>query len=232
MLQYTRRGWRATVASGSRPRPSRASGRRLLMKTSAVASSSSRCSRPSGSAQVEDDAALAPVVEREGRVRHVVVDAQRAEDLAHRVAGRRLDLDDVGAPVGQQRRGRRGGHPDAQLDDPQVGEGREPRRRVGAHRPTPERTGHDPLAEKVLHHLAGGVERQLVDELDRPGDLVVGHLVAAPVDDRRRSTPPVTGARRRPCRPRRGARRGCRSPRPARCRGGAGGRSRSRPGRR
>ena len=80
-----------------------------------------------GSAQVEHDAAFAPVVEREGRVRHVAVDAQRPEHLAHGVARRGLDLDDVGSPVGQQRSGRRCGDPDAQLDDPQVCEAGEPR---------------------------------------------------------------------------------------------------------
>ena len=67
-------------------------------------------------------------------------------------------------------------------------------------------------AEGLLHDLAGGVERELVDELDRPGHLVVGHL-------RRGTTPMISSAdggvararrRRRPCPPRRGARRGCR----------------------
>ena len=76
--------------AGSRSSPSRASGRRLLMKTSAVASSSSSCRAVAFGAQVEDDAALAPVVEGEGRVRQVLADADRPEDVAHRVAGRRL----------------------------------------------------------------------------------------------------------------------------------------------
>src|ERR1035437_3068455 len=49
MLQYTRCGWRATVSVAARPRPSRESGRRLLMKTSAEASRSSRCCRSSSS---------------------------------------------------------------------------------------------------------------------------------------------------------------------------------------
>ncbi len=96
-----------------------------------------------GLAQVEHDAALAPVVEGERRVGHVdterhlltvrgtsagaflyrvVVDAERPEHAAHGVAGGRLDLDDLGAPVGHQRGGGRGRHPHAQLDDAQPGE--------------------------------------------------------------------------------------------------------------
>ena len=168
-----------------------------------------------GLPQVEHHAALAPVVEREGRVRHVAVDAQRPEHLAHRIAGRCFDLDHVGAPVGQQGGRRRSGDPDAQLHDPQVGERREPRRRVGAHPSTPERRGTTRSRSSVLDDLPGGVDRQLVDQLHGPGDLVIGHLVAAPVDDggaRRRRR---TGERRRPCRPRRGARPGRRSRRPA-----------------
>ncbi len=88
-----------------------------------------------GIAQVEHDAALAPVVEREGRVRHVVVDAQRSEHATHRITGGRLDLDHVRAPVGEQGRGRRRGHPHPELDDAQVGERLESTIRV-AHRPT------------------------------------------------------------------------------------------------
>ena len=81
-----------------------------------------------GIAEVEDHAALAPVVEGEGRVRHLVADAQGPEHAAHRVAGGRLDLDDLGAPVGQQRGGCRRRHPHAELDDPEVGERAEARR--------------------------------------------------------------------------------------------------------
>ena len=94
-----------------------------------------------GLPEVEHHAALAPVVERERRVRHVAVDAQRPEHLSHRITARCFDLDHVGAPVGQEGRRRRSGDPDAHLHDPQVGERREPRRRVGAHPPTRERWG-------------------------------------------------------------------------------------------
>src|SRR3546814_7930339 len=67
--------------------------------------------------QVEDDAALAAVVELE---HGVVVDgaAEERPEGACRVAGGRFDLDDVGAPVGQQARRSRPGHPHAELHHP------------------------------------------------------------------------------------------------------------------
>ena len=77
-------------------------------------------------AQVEDDAAFAAIVLREGRVGEVLAaDAERPEGPAHGVTRRRLDLDDVGAPVGQEGAGRRRGDPDPHLDDAQAGEGGE-----------------------------------------------------------------------------------------------------------
>ena len=75
-----------------------------------------------GVAHVEDDAALAPVVLREGGVRQVPADAEGTEGAAHRVAVGRLHLDDVRAPVGQQRAGRGCGDPDTHLDHPQAGQ--------------------------------------------------------------------------------------------------------------
>ena len=78
-----------------------------------------------GLAQVEDDAALAPVVLREGGVREVLADAQGAEGTAHGVTVGRLHLDDIRAPVGQQGAGGRCGHPDTHLDDAQPTEGGE-----------------------------------------------------------------------------------------------------------
>ena len=177
------------MAAGSRPRPSSASGRRLVRKTSAVDEQLLQPLPRLGLAQVEDDAALAPVVLREGGVREVLADAERAEGAAHRVAVRRLHLDDVGAPVGQQRAGRRRGDPDAHLDHAQPGEGgqagRSVRRRcacppvIGRH----ARPAGGLVPEHVLEHLAGGVERQRVHDLHDPGHLVVGHLVPAPFDD-------------------------------------------------
>ena len=53
--------------------------------------------------QVEHDAALTAVVLREGGVGEVVVaDAERPKGPAHGVTRRRLDLYDVGTPVGQE----------------------------------------------------------------------------------------------------------------------------------
>ncbi len=91
-------------------------------------------------AQVEHDAALAPIVLREGRVGGVAAaDAQRAERVAHRVTRGRFHLDDVGAPVGQQRRRRGRGDPDAELDHAQAGQRREALGGVGGgHRGVPE----------------------------------------------------------------------------------------------
>ena len=61
-------------------------------------------------------------------------------------------------------------------------------------------------AQLVLLDLAGRVHGQLVDELDRPRHLVVGHLLAAPRDELRRRSAAAPGrGRRTPCRPRPGA---------------------------
>ncbi len=87
-----------------------------------------------GRAQVQHDAALAPVVLGEGGIREVLPDPERTERVAHRVAARWLHLDHVGAPVRQQRAGRRRRHPDAELHHPQPGQGRES---VLAHLATP-----------------------------------------------------------------------------------------------
>ena len=66
--------------------------------------------------EVEHDAALAAVVELEDRVVRQVV-AEHLAELARRVALRRLDLDDVGAPVGEHAARRRAGDPHAELHD-------------------------------------------------------------------------------------------------------------------
>jgi hypothetical protein len=66
-----------------------------------------------GGTQVEDHAPLPPVVLGEGGVRKILADPQRSEGVAHGVARRGLDLDHVGAPVGQERRSGRCGNPHA-----------------------------------------------------------------------------------------------------------------------
>ena len=50
--------------------------------------------------QIEHDAALAAVVHLERRA-HTVFDAEHAAEHPRRIARRRLDLDDVGTPVGE-----------------------------------------------------------------------------------------------------------------------------------
>ena len=65
--------------------------------------------------EVDDDAALGAVVELERWV-HRQVAAQDPHELAGRVAGGRLHLHDVGAPVGEDAAGRRAGDPHAELD--------------------------------------------------------------------------------------------------------------------
>ena len=105
---------------------------------------------------------------------------------------RRLHLDDVGAPVGQQRARRRCRDPHAHLDHAEPGQGGQPgpvvRLSVGSvavigrpHR-APERA---PACsrERLLHHLPRRVQRQGVHDLHDPGHLVIGHLVPAPPDD-------------------------------------------------
>ena len=58
------------------------------MKTSAVVEELLEVYAVVRVAQVEDDAPLAPVVENEGRIGEVAVDAQRSEHVAHGIAGR------------------------------------------------------------------------------------------------------------------------------------------------
>ena len=67
--------------------------------------------------EVEHDAALAAVVELEQRV-DVEVAAEHALERSGRIALGRLDLDDVGAPVGEDAARTRAGDPHAELDDP------------------------------------------------------------------------------------------------------------------
>ena len=83
----------------------------------------------------------------------------RAEHVAHGVAGRGLDLDHLGAPVGQQGGGRRGRHPHPELDHPEAGEGGEPVRAVGRSRRR-HRSGRRRPARRrsSFTHLAGGVD--------------------------------------------------------------------------
>jgi hypothetical protein len=69
-------------------------------------------------AVVEADGPLAPIVELERRV-HLVAEGRRevGRHPAERIARQRLDLHDVGAPVGQDAGAARPGDPEAELDD-------------------------------------------------------------------------------------------------------------------
>ncbi len=78
-----------------------------------------------GLPQVEHDAPLPPVVEGEPRVRQVIADPDGAEHVAHRIARRSFDLDDLCAPVGQKGGGRGCGNPHSEFDHPQVCERRQ-----------------------------------------------------------------------------------------------------------
>ena len=71
-----------------------------------------------GVGEVEDDGSLAPVVEVERRARQVGASTGGdREHPPHRIAGRCLDLDDVGTPVGEHATGAGPGDPYPHLDD-------------------------------------------------------------------------------------------------------------------
>lgn len=79
--------------------------------------------RPTGPGpQVEDRTALPAVVECEGGIGDVVAQPDGREDVAGRIAPRRLHLDHVRTPVGQEGGGGRCRDPDAQFDHPEIGQ--------------------------------------------------------------------------------------------------------------
>ena len=75
-----------------------------------------------GIVHIEREAALAAVVEIEGRAARLSGPRERGEQPAHRIAGRCLHLDHLGAPVGQNAARGRSGHPEAHLDHAHPGE--------------------------------------------------------------------------------------------------------------
>jgi hypothetical protein len=114
-----------------------------------------------GVLEIDGDAALAAIVELERRIdRHV--DAGRVqEQSAHRIAGRRLELDHLGAPVGEDAGGRRSGHPEAQLENSNAFKWTRhdrplfsPRRRRDAEIPAPLRLCGE-KSQILSHPLAG-----------------------------------------------------------------------------
>ncbi len=109
---------RVPLAHGSRPESEPLEGGDAHVRDEHVGPLEQSLHRllPGLAAQIEHDAALAPVVQLERRHRRLLTGADGTEDRPLRVAGRRLDLDDVGAPVGEDARRRRTGHPGRQLD--------------------------------------------------------------------------------------------------------------------
>jgi hypothetical protein len=67
--------------------------------------------------QVQRHAALAAIVELERRIDRHVDAGGDGEEPAHRIAGGRLDLDHLGAPVGHDAGGRRSCDPEANFHD-------------------------------------------------------------------------------------------------------------------
>ena len=126
------------VAASSSSKPSRANPptRKFSTRTSPRSSSRRRTATAVGLLEVEPDAALVPVdrqvvgrgpglAGRRGRA-----DPRRAP-AARRVAVGRLDLDDVGAEVGQQHRAVRPGQDRRAIDDAQAGQRARARDRAG-----------------------------------------------------------------------------------------------------
>src|SRR6185295_1421966 len=66
--------------------------------------------------QIEGDASLAAVVELEGRIHRRLLADRADEQAAEGITVGRLDLDDLGAPVGEHPARGRTGHPEAELD--------------------------------------------------------------------------------------------------------------------
>ena len=100
-------------ARQSSSRRASAATRMLVTKTSARSTSSCAMRLASAVREVQHDAPLAAVVELEGRVRGQLGPGGRDVQAAERIAVRRLDLDHLGAPVGEHGAGGRSGDPQA-----------------------------------------------------------------------------------------------------------------------
>ena len=111
-------GLTAFRCSAPRPIFSSAPGRFASTNTSDFAASLRITSCACGALQVEHQAALVAVERGEA---HALAVADRRRGAAH-VAARRLDLDHVGAHVGEQRAAQRAGDEVRQLDDADAGE--------------------------------------------------------------------------------------------------------------
>ena len=114
----TIRGLTSRSCSKPRPRRSRAPGRIASTTASAPRTSSRKASLPGFRAEIEHDASFAPV-DVEEQQRDAFDDGPRHPPAV--VALRRLDLDDLGAEVGEVR-GDGAGPEHRDLDDPHAGE--------------------------------------------------------------------------------------------------------------
>ena len=103
---------------GRAPGGRRASGRRLVRNTSAVATSRCSASRSSASRRSSTTLRLPRLSRSNGGLSGCTWPAPMANTRRIGVAAGRLDLDDVGAPVGQDAARARARDPHAQLDDP------------------------------------------------------------------------------------------------------------------
>ena len=83
--------------------------------TSAFASMRSRTSRPSGTLKIQADPSF-PAIQRRV-IRRVPGRVERRTETTRLVAGRRLDLDHVGAVIGEDLRAQRTGEHARQVDD-------------------------------------------------------------------------------------------------------------------
>ena len=112
---------RAAAPRSAKPRRSSVAGAKFSASTSAVRSSARRCCALVVRRQVEHDAALALIEQHED---DAVARGVAADQVAARLAARRLDLDDVGAQPGEDLRRRRPGLVLGEIDDAHAGEGR------------------------------------------------------------------------------------------------------------
>ena len=110
------RDWRRPPSRSRSPSRRKAPGRTLVRNTSAAVIISSAVARPSSVVDIQHDAALAAVVHLERRA-FPVLDAEHPAEHPRRIARRWLDLDDVGAPVGENPARGWTGHPHPEFDD-------------------------------------------------------------------------------------------------------------------
>ena len=191
-------------------------GLKFSISTSAVSSSRSSTSRPFSVAEVQRHAALVAVDAQEIAGRADLLVEGRAP-VAHLVALRRLDLDDLGAVIGQPLRAERSAEDPRQVDDPDAVERAHPRSPLcdAVRPPAPDAAGEfgieaaaraGAISPRMRASRAGGRGRGL-------GDLaqveVEARRLAHALDRLAGMHAAAAGSARPPCRSRRPP---CRSP--------------------